>query len=199
MQHTRTRIGAIARSAAALLTVGLLAGCSSTGEITEEATPSAATESDTSSILLDDGWARAATTDDGMSAVFGTLVNTTAEPLTVVSGESSVAGAVELHEVVMGDDGNMVMQPKEGGFEIPANGEHVLEPGADHIMLMSLNQDLEPGAEISVTLTLSDGQSREYTVPVKPSDAADENYDDGSGDTSDSGMDMSSESPDGAQ
>ena len=50
------------------------------------------------------------------------------------------------------------MQPKPGGFIVPAGGELVLQPGADHVMLMALTAPLESGT--SATVTLRTGEQR---------------------------------------
>jgi copper(I)-binding protein len=78
--------------------------------------------------------------------------------------------------VVSGDDGNMLMREKDGGFTVPAGSEHELSPGADHIMFMGLDQDLEPGAEVTVTLEFDDGSTHEFTAPVKDFEGANESY-----------------------
>lgn len=87
-------------------------------------------------VTVTDQWVKAAPT--GMTGLLGTLKNAGEHEVNVVSASSPVAGKVELHEVVGQAGGGSVMQPKEGGFPIPAGGTHVLAPGADHIMLMDL-------------------------------------------------------------
>ena len=74
-----------------------------------------------------------------MTGVFGTLTNTTDKEVTITGGSSPVAGMVEVHETVKNDAGVMVMQPKAGGFVIPAKGTLELKPGGNHIMLMKMS------------------------------------------------------------
>lgn len=69
----------------------------------------------------------------------------------LLSASTDVAGTVELHETVMGDDGTMGMRPVTS-YSLPATGELVLEPGGLHIMLMDVDR-LEAGTTIEVTLT----------------------------------------------
>ena len=83
---------------------------------------------------------------------------------------------VELHETVANDSGEMVMQPKEGGFVIPAGGTLTLEPGANHIMLMGLAKPIVAGDEVSFTLTFADGSTYTFTAPAKDFTGANENY-----------------------
>ncbi len=82
---------------------------------------------------------------------------------------------VELHETVKNDTGAMQMQPKAGGIVIPAGGTHLLEPGADHVMLMMLTGPLETGTTTTLTLSTSDGDVT-LTVPVRAFTGAQESY-----------------------
>lgn len=110
-----------------------------------------------------------------MTGSFGTLVNGTDQEITVTGGSSPVAGVVELHEVVMAD-GEMVMQPKPGGFVVPAGGSLTLEPGGLHVMLMDLKETVAPGVEVPITLTLSNGDSVTYTTVAKDFAGGNESY-----------------------
>lgn len=123
-------------------------------------------------VAVADAWVK--TADEGMSAAFGTLRNTTGAELTIVSATSPVS-AMELHEVVV-DGGKMVMRPKAAGFTIPAGGAHQLRPGGDHLMLMGLKSPVRAGDQVSFTLRLKDGRSVAFTAPAKPFAGANENY-----------------------
>lgn len=159
---------------AALVAVSLLAltGCAGTSAPTE---PESAPAGD--SVTIEDAWVKSA--EEGMSAAFGTLTNTGADDVTVVSAETAASSMVELHETVENEAGEMVMREIEGGFVIPAGGTLMLEPGASHIMLMDLAAPLQAGAEVTVTLTFSDDSTYEFTAPVKDYSGANENYEDG--------------------
>ncbi|WEK62139.1 MAG: copper chaperone PCu(A)C [Candidatus Microbacterium colombiense] len=158
---------------AALVAVSLLAltGCATTGAAPESDVPAG------ESITIDDSWVKSA--DDGMSAAFGTLVNSGSDDITVVSADTEASSMVELHETVENESGEMVMREIEGGFVIPAGGEFALEPGANHIMLMGLTHPLQAGDEVTVTLTFSDDSTYEFTAPVKDYSGANENYESG--------------------
>jgi hypothetical protein len=110
-----------------------------------------------------------------MTALFGTLRNTSGRTITVISAESPAAGLVELHETVKTASGAMQMQPKAGGITIPAGGTHVLEPGGDHVMLMQLSAALESGTTTTVFFT-TDAGGYQVTVPVRVFSGADESY-----------------------
>ncbi|GLZ79511.1 hypothetical protein Afil01_43180 [Actinorhabdospora filicis] len=123
-------------------------------------------------LSVTDPWAKAA--DQGMSAVFGALVNHSTKDITVVKAEGPI-GPMELHEVV-DQNGDMVMRPKEGGFVIPAGATVRLEPGHDHIMLMAPAKPLKPGDEVAVTLTFADGGTMAFTAIVKDFAGGGESY-----------------------
>lgn len=122
----------------------------------------------------DDVWARA--TDSEMTSVFGTIENLTDEDLTVVAASSEVAGVTELHEIVE-EDGQQVMQEIEGGFTIPASGSLELETGGNHLMLMDLHQELQPGEVLEVALEFEDGTQESIEAMVRDDGGQDEPYD----------------------
>lgn len=149
-----------------------LAGCTAAAE-----TPPAAPAADTVTVV--DAWAKAA--DGGMTGAFGTFANDSELDATLVAAESDAAGMVELHEVIVDENGQTVMREIEGGFLIPGGGSRVLEPGADHLMLMGLAAPLRAGEQVTLDLTFSDGSTTSITVPVKDFAGANESYDDGHG------------------
>ena len=159
---------------AAVIAVSLLAltGCAS-----ESAPAGTATEPAGDVITIEDAWVKSA--DDGMSAAFGTLVNSGDDDVTVVSVTSEASPMLELHETVENESGEMVMREIEGGFVIPAGSDLALEPGANHIMLMDLSAPLQAGDEATFTLTFSDDSTYEFTAPVKDYSGANENYEEG--------------------
>lgn len=144
----------------------LLAACGN------QASP-AASDTQAEAVTVTDAWVKATT--DGMTGAFGVLTNDGTTDATVVKATSDVAPRVEIHEVVMAD-GEMVMQPKEGGIVVPAGGSATLEPGGDHIMLMELGQPLEPGDELILTLEMADGSTLDVTAVAKPFTGGNETY-----------------------
>lgn len=172
------RLAALGAAAAAVAL--LLAGCggSSPADHAED-------------LALTDGWVKAA--DSGMTAAFGTLTNHSDEAITIVSATSD-ASRMELHEMAMGDDGAMVMRPKEGGLAVPAGGTHELAPGGDHLMFMDLTTPLATGDEVEVTLTSDSGATWTVRLPVRTFSGADEHYEGSDGTSSEMpGMDMDSD------
>lgn len=139
------------------------------------------------SLIIVDPWVKTAEAG-GMTAAFATLENPTDADITVTGASSDAAGVVELHEVVDG-----AMQPKDGGFTVPAGGELALQPGGLHLMLMALPADIVPGEDVTVTLELGGGATLAFTAPAKDFDGADEDYDGGAMDMDHGDSDMSAD------
>lgn len=170
MKTTTTITGRLAVAAALLLA---LTGCAGAGSgLNDSATTAPAPAVDALSVT--DSWVKAA--DTGMSAAFGVLENSGRTDVIVVSAESPAAGMLELHETVVNDTGDMVMQRKENGFVVPADGSLELAPGGNHIMLMALTGPIKAGDEVTVTLTLSDGSTVDFTAAAKDFSGANETY-----------------------
>ncbi|MFY1702946.1 MULTISPECIES: copper chaperone PCu(A)C [Micromonospora] len=167
-----------ARMAAAVLALGLLgaAGCSQEAGTTTPTSSEgsrAATEQ-AAAVKINDGWVKAA--DKGMTAAFGVLVNSSGKEVRIVSSTSNASPVMELHETIENADGEMVMQEKESGFVIPANSQYVLQPGANHLMLMDVVQPIKAGDTVKLALEFEDGSAYEFDAPVKDYTGANERY-----------------------
>lgn len=163
---------------AALAAVLALAGCAG-GQPAETVaeTPAASVHAEAAaSVTVTDAWVKAG--DEGMTALFGMIDNGAASSITLSGAETDAADMAELHETVE-SDGAMTMREKEGGFEIAADGHLMLEPGANHVMLMGLTGPLRAGDEVTVTLSFSDGSTLDVVAPVKDYQGANEEYDEG--------------------
>ncbi|MDG4827466.1 copper chaperone PCu(A)C [Asanoa sp. WMMD1127] len=163
---------------AATAAFALLAGaCGSAAEPASTSTPpppSASVPADP--IAVRDMWVK--TADKGMTAAFGTLLNTGGSDIRIVKATSTASPMMELHEVAE-VDGKMEMRPKEGGFEIPAGGSHELKPGGDHLMMMDVKAPVKAGDEVTFTLTLDSGTTFEFTAVAKDFAGGNESYNPG--------------------
>jgi hypothetical protein len=154
----------------------VLVACGADAPATDSASEAPANPSSASTgtaVVVEDPWAKAA--ESGTTAAFGTLVNPGDADVRVVAASTPAAAAAELHEVAM-TDGQMVMREKPDGFVIPAGGELVLEPGAEHVMLIDLVAPLAPGDEVDIVLTLDDSTTVGFTAQAKDFSGADEDY-----------------------
>ncbi|GAB3243556.1 copper chaperone PCu(A)C [Kineosporia babensis] len=170
-------------AASALVAVAALSACSSDSATDSDAAAdnvkvvggdASATAADRLNIA--DQWVKTADAKAGMTAIFGTITNTGDQDVVVESAKTSASDTTELHEMVM--KGNeMIMQEKEGGFTVPAGGEHELAPGGDHLMVLNMTEPIEAGDEVTVRLTLGDGSTQEFTALAKETTAGEEKYD----------------------
>lgn len=116
-------------------------------------------------VTINDAYARAVPPGQMNSASFMMLKNDDEKSVSLVSGSSSVAKVVELHNHI-NENGVMKMRQVEK-IDIPANGMAHLQPGGLHLMLIGLKKDLMEGDNIDLNLEFSDGSSQELTIPVK--------------------------------
>lgn len=147
----------------------------STAEKAASADSSQAKDANNDAISFEDGVVRAMEDGSDMTAIFGTLHNTTDKDISVVGFTSSIeAKQNQIHEVVDG-----VMQEKAGGFDIPAGESVELAPGGYHFMLMGVAEPIMAGEHVTMTLELGDGSTVELgDIPVRSIGAGDENYGD---------------------
>lgn len=182
----RPRRAAVGLAATAAAFALVLTGCAQSE--TPEKPAAAAEKNEQGAVTASDTWVKATDPDvkpgEAMTGVFGLIKNSGDEDLVITDLKSDVAGVTELHEVVDGK-----MRKIEGDVTVPAGGSLLLEPGANHIMLMDITEPLSPGDDVTVTLTFSDGSSLEIVALVKDTSGANESYEDMDMDHGD--MDMS--------
>lgn len=141
--------------------VPLLAGCAQSG-----------------SVEITDYWVKSSelSTTGGMTAVYGTITNTTGEDVVLIGGTTAAAGVVEVHEMSM-IGGEMKMQEIDGGLVIPAGQSVMLEPGGNHLMLMMLQSDVLAGDTIEVLFDFEGTEDIVLSDVVgKPAEGGDEEY-----------------------
>lgn len=176
----------------------LAAGLTACGS---ETAGEAGSTTDSEPIVVSDAWVRATTgTDDpSMTAAFMVIENTTDADLRLMGATSPVTDMVQIHEMVDGDDGHMVMQEAADGVTIRAGKQQMLAPGGYHVMLMGLVDELAAGDEVELTLEFSDGTTLELTAPVKEFTEEEDSYhthSDGAEDDGHSHDDMSDDMSD---
>jgi periplasmic copper chaperone A len=107
------------------------------------------------------GWARAAL---ATSAGYLPINNTADEDIEITAAVAPTVEAVELHETEV-EDGVMSMRPIER-FVVPAEGTLLLQPGGLHLMLIGLENPLEVGQTVLVTLRTADDVEIPLALPV---------------------------------
>jgi copper(I)-binding protein len=100
------------------------------------------------------------------AAAFMTITNAAHVDDLLISVTSDASKKTEIHTHIMSDDGIMQMRHVPGGLGIPAQGEHVLERGGDHVMFMGLVKPLRDGDAVELTLIFENAGEVQITLPV---------------------------------
>lgn len=116
----------------------------------------------------DDGGAGEEGMAGPVTGAFMVIENTTdtAERLVSASVAADIASVVEIHETTMGANDTMQMRPV-GGIDVPANGSVELKPGSYHVMLIDVQQTLNPGDTVTLTLTFESGKTLTVEADVR--------------------------------
>lgn len=96
-------------------------------------------------------WSRATAPSQKAGGVFLKIINSGDQPDRLIAIESEMADVGSLHATISEGD-ILKMRPVEGGIEVPANGEAVLAPGGQHVMLIGLRKQLVEETTIPLTL-----------------------------------------------
>ncbi len=115
-------------------------------------------------LTISDQWVRV--TANTVTAAYMVITNT-GEADTLVAASTPLTANVQLHEVVS-DGASSKMQPKEGGFPVPANGEVTLRPGSYHVMMLDLKEPVTDGQLVTITLTFAKAGDVTITALAKP-------------------------------
>ncbi|MEP2030755.1 MAG: copper chaperone PCu(A)C [Paracoccaceae bacterium] len=121
---------------------------------------------DTTTILIDDPYARVSTASAKSGAAFMMIMNHSDTDDRLIAVSTDVAERAELHTHKEDADGVMQMLHVEEGFSVSAGGMHPLRRGGDHVMLMGLKQSLSHGDMVSVTLTFEKAGDVTVDIPV---------------------------------
>jgi copper(I)-binding protein len=113
-------------------------------------------------LQVNDAWARPGLAG-GNSAVFFLIDNPGSADL-LLSVDSDVAEAVELHKTVMQDETMQMVQ--QMNVPVPT-GETVFRPGDLHVMLIGLKNELQPGDTFTVTANFETAGEQTLNVTVK--------------------------------
>jgi copper(I)-binding protein len=120
-------------------------------------------------ISVADAWARPTIGEGRVTAAYMTITNRSGADDVLVTTRSNMAKAVELHQTSMTAGEVMQMREIEGGLPIPAGETVKLAPGGTHLMVMGLDEALDAGGKLSLTLEFDKAGAMEIAVPVSTS------------------------------
>jgi len=115
-------------------------------------------------LTIRDAWARPASAGENGAAYF-IIENGTASDDTLLSVNSDIAAAAEVHMSMMDGNGVMSMQMQEA-LNIPASGKVEFKAGGLHVMFVGLIRDLKVGDTITLTLNFKSAGGVVIEVPV---------------------------------
>ena len=114
-------------------------------------------------VQVKDPWVRATVPQQTAAGAFMKIES--AQDARLVSASSSVAGAVELHEMKM--ENNVMKMRAVPGLAIPAGKAVELEPGGYHLMLQHLKKQMKEGETVPIRLVIEGKDGKRQTVEVK--------------------------------
>jgi copper(I)-binding protein len=134
-----------------IFSLGLLAACQ----------PSRITSG---ALEVRDAWARPSVTDSN-GAVYLTIENGTDQNDVLLSAQTDLATAVELHLSQM--DGDHMSMHRQEQVAIPSGEAVRFSPGGFHVMLIGLTRDLKTGETFELQLDFERAGQKTVTVIVK--------------------------------
>jgi len=121
---------------------------------------------DSSSIAVEQPYARATPAGAKTGAVYMTIDNKSGTADKLTGASSDVADKLQIHQMKV-ENGVMKMRELPDGLPVPANGSVVLKPGSYHVMLIGLKKPLTAGESFPLTLTFAKAGTISVTVPVQ--------------------------------
>ena len=117
-------------------------------------------------IQVTDAWARPSVGQSTITAAYMTIANDGATDDVLKGVRSPKVKVVEVHQTTATPDGVMQMRKVEDGLPIPAGGSLTLQPGGAHLMLIGVEEPLQAGDQVMLTLEFAKAAPLEIAVPV---------------------------------
>lgn len=121
----------------------------------------------TSNIEISKNWLRETPPSAMTGGGFMLVTNKGTEDDRLIAVKFDGAKRSEIHTMKM-NNGVMEMRPLENGIVISAGESAILEPGANHLMLMGLNAPLAKGESHSIILIFERAGEISVEFPVLP-------------------------------
>jgi copper(I)-binding protein len=123
-----------------------------------------------SDVTVRDAWLRAMAPGQPNGAAYLTLVNSGAEPRSLVAVSSPLAGSVEIHESSQVD--GMWRMRALPTLDIAPGATLELAPGGVHLMLFRMVRSPQPGETVELSLQFDSGEPVNVAAEVRPAGAA---------------------------
>ncbi len=119
-----------------------------------------------SDVMIQDPYFRTSGPSAKSGGAFMHIANHTSSDDRLISVRSDVAARVEMHRNIDGGEGVIQMRRAVDGFEIPAQGMHILARGGDHLMFMGLTRKVVDGDMIAVIFSFEKAGEIGVEIPV---------------------------------
>ncbi len=119
---------------------------------------------ESSTIAVEQPWARATPAGAMTGAAYMAIDNKSNLPDRLIGASSNIAKTLQIHEMAV-VNGVMKMRELANGLPIPAGGSVTLKPGSYHVMLIGLKKPLKPGETFPLMLKFK----KAGNIPVKVS------------------------------
>jgi periplasmic copper chaperone A len=113
-------------------------------------------------VSVTDPWVRATVPQQKVSGAFMKLHSV--RDARLIEVRSELAGTVEIHRMQM--VGQVMKMHAVQGVDLPAGKAVALAPGAYHVMLMDLKQQLKEGEQVPLTLVVEGKDGKRKTIAV---------------------------------
>jgi copper(I)-binding protein len=117
--------------------------------------------SDAGGVRVTEAWTRPASAGETVALYF-TMENPGDEPDRLLSVSTSAATTAELHESMM--EGDLMHMMPVSAIDVPAGETIELRPGGLHVMLIGLNEALNVGDQVPLSLEFERAGSLEMTA-----------------------------------
>jgi copper(I)-binding protein len=121
-----------------------------------------------SDITVEDQKIRLVPPTSSVSAMFLKIKNNSDKDIKLISAESNISKAVELHDMIM-ENGSMKMR-RVDNISLKAKSSTELKRGGLHIMFINLNAPLKDGNTHKIKFTFDNKTSLEVEAKVQPID-----------------------------
>ena len=111
-----------------------------------------------------DPYVRLAPPNAPATGAFMVIKNNGDQDVKILKADNPVSKVTELH-THLNEGGVMKMRPLPA-IDIKAKGEAVLKPGGMHVMMIDLKVPMKAGDVVPMTLTFSDGSSKQFDARV---------------------------------
>jgi copper(I)-binding protein len=104
------------------------------------------------------------------AGAYATVDNPTDRALKIVGVTSPDYAEAMIHR--SSTEGGMGRMEMVDSVDLPPKGKLVFAPGGYHVMLMQARHPVKPGEKVTLTFSLSDGQTVPATLVARPANAS---------------------------